>query len=107
MELAVRGHNLFLSDQLEHLVRRRLDFALGRFASRIRRIDVKFDDVNGPRGGVDKRCQVDVTLSRGGQVRAHSMAESLRDAIDEAAHRVVRRLNRQLSRPQASRHASA
>lgn len=107
MELAVRGHNLFLSEQLEDLVRRRLDFALGRYASRIRRVDVKFDDVNGPRGGVDKRCQVDVTLQRGGQVRAQNMALSLRDAIDGAAHRVGRRLSRQLARVHESRRASA
>src|SRR4051812_12636710 len=43
---------------------RRLQFALGRFAGRIRRVDARLADVNGPRGGVDQVWQVIVRLTR-------------------------------------------
>lgn len=103
MELAIRGLDLPLTTPLESLVQQRLGFALGRYDSRIRRVDVKLDDVNGPRGGVDKRCRVDVTLAEGGHVRAEGTEEWVRDAIDRAAHRLARRMGRLLGRRGALR----
>ncbi|MEM9453669.1 MAG: ribosome-associated translation inhibitor RaiA [Myxococcota bacterium] len=98
MEIEVRGRNLSLSEPLAFLVERRLDAALGRFASRIRRVDVKLADLNGPRGGVDKQCRVEVILDHGGSVRAEGTEEHVRDAIDLAVHRIGRRLGRRLDR---------
>ncbi len=98
MELDIRGRNLPLTAPLEHLVRRRLDFALGRHASEIRRVDVKLLDVNGPRGGIDKQCRVEVVFSHGGTVSAQGRDERVRNAIDQAAHRAGRRVNRKLER---------
>lgn len=94
MELAVRTRNLPLTPPMEALVRRRLGFALGRHTSEIRRVDVELADINGPRGGVDKRCRVDVTLSHGGTIRAESTDLLVRNAIDGAARRVSRRVAR-------------
>jgi len=98
MEFEVRGRNLTLSDPLEELVERRFDFALGRFAGEIRRVDVKLNDLQGPRRGAEKQCRVEVTLRHGGSVRAEGSEEQLRDAIDMAAHRVRRQLGRRLDR---------
>lgn len=98
MEFEVRGRNLFLSEPLVFLVERRLGSALGRFASEIRRVDVKLADLNGPRGGIDKQCRVEVVFNHGGSVRAEGTEEHLRDAIDLAAHRIGRRLARRLGR---------
>jgi putative sigma-54 modulation protein len=94
MELAVRTRNLPLTEPIEMLVRQRLGFALGRHASEIRRVDVELADINGPRGGIDKRCRVDVILSHGGRIRAESTDLRVRDAIDGAARRVGRRVAR-------------
>jgi hypothetical protein len=43
-------------------VHRRLEFALGRFSSRIRSLHVRLIDENGPRGGPDKKCLIAVRL---------------------------------------------
>lgn len=43
-------------------VRERFEYALGRFAGRVRSVTVRLGDVNGPRGGVDKTCAVTVRL---------------------------------------------
>ncbi|MEX1362626.1 MAG: HPF/RaiA family ribosome-associated protein [Nannocystaceae bacterium] len=98
MELEIRGRNLPLSPSLQDLVQRRLAFALDRFGPEIRRVDVRLADINGPRGGVDKRCQVEVTLAHGGHVRAEGTDAGVRDAIDRAAHRTARRVTRRLGR---------
>jgi len=46
------------------LARTRLAFMLGRFAGRVRSLTVRLTDVNGPRGGPDKRCLIAVRLTR-------------------------------------------
>lgn len=43
------------SDALRQYVERRLRFALGRFAHRLDQLQVRLEDVNGPRGGLDQR----------------------------------------------------
>lgn len=44
------------------LARRRLEFALGRFGSRVHSLTVRLTDLNGPRGGVDKKCLIAIRL---------------------------------------------
>lgn len=46
------------------LAERRLEYALGRFAPRVRSLSVRLTDTNGPRGGLDKRCLIAVRLMR-------------------------------------------
>ena len=50
------------------LARTRLAFALGRFAGRVRSVSVRLTDVNGPRGGLDKKCVIAVRLERSPRV---------------------------------------
>ena len=46
MELNVRGLHLPVPSALAQRVRHRLDLSLGRFAPRIRSVDVRLEDVN-------------------------------------------------------------
>ena len=105
MELNVRGlHHLPVPPALAERVRHRLDLSVGRFSSQIRSVDVRLEDVNGPRGGVDKRCTIALTLRRGTQLRAHADTETVGAAVDQAAHRLARQLARRFDR-QAAVHA--
>jgi ribosome-associated translation inhibitor RaiA len=54
--------------------------------------------VNGPKGGADKACRMDVTLTPGGTVRVEDVDPDLYVAIDRAAHRVNRSVARRLER---------
>src|SRR4051812_10993910 len=62
MQLEMRGVNYVLSDGLKDYIERRLRFTLGRFPARIDRLTVRLSDVNGPRGGIDKRCRIALVL---------------------------------------------
>ncbi len=53
-----------LSTSLARLARRRLEFALARFAARVESLTVRLRDLNGPKGGIDRHCLVAVRLSR-------------------------------------------
>lgn len=55
--------------QMRELSVDRVRFALRRLSALVARAKVQFSDVNGPRGGVDKRCQVEVQTRQRGHGR--------------------------------------
>lgn len=77
---------------------RALRFALTRFAGAIARIRLRLVDENGPRGGVDQRCSVRVSLLRGGFVQVTGVGSDAREVMHQVAERVARALARRLAR---------
>jgi len=78
---------------LRELALHRLQFALRRLSWLVPRARVQLSDVNGPRGGVDKLCQVELRTPHGVVVTS-SRAGAWRDALDLALHRAARVLAR-------------
>lgn len=77
-------------------------FALTRFSRTISTVTIRFDDANGPKGGVDQRCTVTIRLIRPGEdlVVTHADADpfaALSRAMVRAARVVARRLERRRS----------
>ena len=79
---------------LRDLTERRVRFALRRLGWLVPRAEVQLSDVNGPRGGVDKRCQVELRTDGVGPVVASSVASDWRTALDNALARAARFLMR-------------
>ena len=59
---------------LRALTERRVRFVLRRLGWMVSRAEVRMSDVNGPRGGVDKRCQVELRTDGTGSVVVASVA---------------------------------
>jgi hypothetical protein len=78
----------------------RVRFALRRLSTLVQRAKVQFSDVNGPRGGVDKRCQVELSTDAAGTVVIASLARDWRTALDRSLGRATRVLTRSLQRNQ-------
>ena len=78
----------------------RVHFALRRLAARVPHAKLQFSDVNGPRGGVDKRCQVELSTDAAGTVVIASLARDWRTALDRSLGRATRVLTRSLQRNQ-------
>lgn len=76
----------------------RVRFALRRLTAMVSRAKVQFSDVNGPRGGVDKRCQVELHSESAGTVVIASLASDWRTALDRSLGRAARVLKRSLQR---------
>ena len=72
-----------------------------RLAWLVPRAKVQLSDVNGPRGGVDKRCQVELSTDGSGTVVITSLARDWRSALDSALSRAARVLVRLLRRGQS------
>ncbi len=100
MWVQVVGRGVVLDEALRERVERRLGFALGRFGDRVGRVAVHLSDVNGPRGGVDKRCRIvaEVPGGRSGAVVIEDAAAELDPLIDRAADRIGQSVRRRLDR---------
>lgn len=71
-------------------LRRKLGRKLGKVAPRIERTSVRIEDVNGPRGGIDKRCRIKVVLSGLPSVVVEERDRVLQAAMDRALRRTER-----------------
>ena len=91
--------------ELRHLTDQRVRFVLRRLGWLVPRVEVKMSDVNGHRGGIDKRCVVELRTDGAGPVVVASVANDWRTALDTALVRAARFLLRQWRRGNESRRA--
>jgi len=89
--------------ELRDLTERRVRFVLRRLGWLVPRAEVQMSDVNGPRGGIDKRCQVELRTDGAGSVVVASVANDWRKALDNALARAARFLMRLWRRGSDSR----
>lgn len=97
MRMFIHWKGLAASAPARDYLERRLGFALGRLAHRLQHVRVLLSDENGPRGGEDKSCRLQVR-SRRGLVQVQERHRDLYAAIDLAAERLRRTLARTLER---------
>ncbi|HQR11520.1 MAG TPA: HPF/RaiA family ribosome-associated protein [Casimicrobiaceae bacterium] len=83
---------------LRELAEKRARFALRRLTWLVPKVKVSLSDVNGPRGGVDKRCRIEMRTYRAGDVLVTALARDWRTALENALMRAARVLVRQWRR---------
>lgn len=79
----------------------RLSQGLGRLHGLVARIKVRLDDINGPAGGVDKRCDVEVSVRGSRPVALSATARTWQDAVEAVATRLRQRVAQHLHRATA------
>jgi hypothetical protein len=111
MTISVRLRGSLVDKKLREHALYRAAIALGRFQSRITKVVVRLEDLNGPgKGGIDKRCVIELTGSFGERM-AEARDESFEAAINRGfsiAQRSIVRLTKRSGRvgpvpPQHSR----
>lgn len=110
MKIEVRASNVPISEPLALHIVQRLKFALRRYASRVEHVVVRLVDLNGPKGGPDKRCTLSAQLSSPGErllaaaidADAYVAVSQAAARLDARASRVIRRA-RESSRPRLGR----
>jgi hypothetical protein len=88
------------ANQLRTVTERRVRQALKRMTWLVPRVRVHLSDINGPSGGIDKRCQIELMTNGGGPVVVTSLARDWLSALQSALARAARSLlyNLQISR---------
>ena len=103
MEIQIKFHHMQdkanLSDHIEH----RLSLALDRFERSIRHVVMHIYDMNGPRGGVDKKCLALIALRPGGSVAYELTDTDIFSAVDRLSDKLKERLRRVLDKRRSKR----
>jgi putative sigma-54 modulation protein len=98
MQIDITGTNIHASEAIQEHIFHRLESAFDRFEQRIPHVQVRINDTNGPRGGIDKRCQVQTTIPHVGTFVIEETHRDLYAAIDLAMDRLRQSVSRKLSR---------
>lgn len=98
MQIDIQANGFTLTDGINDYVLKRLAYSLNHGDQNIMRVIVRLSDINGPRGGEDKRCLIEVRLKGAPEVVIEDTESDLYVAIDRATERAGRSLTRRLER---------
>ena len=104
MRIDIQTSEFSLTDGLREYTERRLQYALSWASDDLRKVVVRLSDINGPRGGNDKRCRIQVPFRGGADVVIEDTESDLYLAIDRAADRAERAVARRMERIREYRH---
>jgi putative sigma-54 modulation protein len=98
MQIEVRFRGIESSEPLREHAVHRAHAHLSRFGPELGKVIVRLDDVNGPRGGFDKRCRVTVQGPRLGSATLDELSDNVHAALDLALDRMARVIGRSLAK---------
>jgi len=98
MNLKLQAQDLPLTDALRQHLAARLAHALNHGRDVFTRIVVRLSEVDGPRGGKDRCCGIEVRLKGAPALIVEDIQSDLYLAIDRASARIGRALDRHLAR---------
>src|SRR3954465_5523667 len=96
--LDIRAPGFAMTDAIRTYATDHVAGRLVKHARDIQTVVVRFDDVNGSKGGADKVCEVEVTLRRGNPIVITELDDDLRAAMSRAADRLEQAVARALGR---------
>jgi len=103
----IEGRGVRITQAGRSHVQRTVSMSIGRFIRHIRSIVVLLEDVNGPRGGIDKRCRLDLRLRPSGRLSSSANSTDIGVAVMKAARRARALLQRRRQRARAGRRATS
>lgn len=98
MQIVIQSRGFDLTAGLREHVLRRTHFALDWAKYHVGKVYVRLSDINGPHGGEDKRCHIQIAVAGISDVVIKDTEVDLYAAIDRAAERAGRSLARRLGR---------
>ena len=98
MQIDIRANGIEVSESLQAHTERCLKFGLDWARHDVDRVVITLSDINGPRGGNDKRCQLRIPLPKMRDVVIEEIAGDLQIAVARSVDRAARSLERRLSR---------
>lgn len=98
MKIDIQCRGFELTEELRDYTKKRLAYNLYSGNAYIQRVIVRLSDINGPRGGEDKRCCLEIRLKGLPEIVIEDTETNLYVAINRAVERAGRTLVRRLSR---------
>jgi putative sigma-54 modulation protein len=94
----IRTQQMAPTTAMRNFVNRRARTALGRYGRDVSSATLRLDDVNGPRGGNDKRCLLAIAGSRLGLLVVEATHSNFYTAVSRVMRRASEALRRTIGR---------
>lgn len=107
MRITVCGLNFELTDAIVRHVEGRIKLSLATASDRIDAVSVRLADINGSRGGIDKRCRIVMGLRPLRTLVVQAVDLDLYAAVDAAASRAKEAVWRHIKRRRTLRREYA
>lgn len=98
MQLRIHGHHLDVTEPLEGHINARFQTALDQLDHMVREVTIRLEDLNGPKGGLDKRCHATVHLRSGSTVVVEEVQPDIYAAVSLVADRVKQVVGRKVEK---------
>lgn len=98
MQIAIHANDFKMTEGIRDHIDRKLRFALERIRLHVKSVSIRLGDVNGPKGGRDKRCLLTVSLTNTQEVVVDDTQADMYQAIDSALRRLSRVAKRKIDR---------
>ena len=100
MQIDIQTRGFSLTHALLGYSQRRVLGAMAYISGHVNRVVIRLSDINGPRGGADKCCHIQVTLAGMPDVIVEDTEIDMYTAIDRAIDRARRTAVRKVDRQQ-------
>ncbi|VAW55086.1 hypothetical protein MNBD_GAMMA05-248 [hydrothermal vent metagenome] len=100
MQIDIQSRGFSLTSALLNYSEQRLLFSMSYFSDHISKVIIRLSDINGPRGGTDKRCHLQFIIAGLPDIVVDDTEADMYAAIDRAMDRARRTVARKLDRQQ-------
>lgn len=100
INLKIMGEHLSSGDNIHAYVHEKLRSALKHTSQYIDQVIVRLTDLNGPKGGMDKMCSIQLSIPGQSPVLVKSHDSNLYTAVSEAISRAAQKSQRRIRRRQ-------
>ena len=107
MQITVYGLSFELTDAIVRHVENRIKLSLATASDRIKTVSVRLADINGNRGGIDKRCRIVIRLLNLRTIVVEAVDPDLYAAVDMAVGRAKETVWRHIKRRRTLRREYA
>lgn len=98
MKTTIHSTGIEVDPPLREHIERRTQLSLSRLSERISRIEIYLSDLNGPRGGVDKHCKIEVHLTNLPVAVLDDLDSDMPRLVDRCLARITRLVTKRLER---------
>lgn len=98
MQTVIHSNDFAITSALDSFIKDHAKKSMRVCTDRVERLVIRLKDVNGPKGGVDKECSVEVKLARHAPIvvrkRSSDAYASIRQALGRASRITLRKLGK-------------
>jgi putative sigma-54 modulation protein len=98
MQTTIESKDFVLTNALEQFIKDHANKSMNSCSYHIEQLNIRLKDINGPKGGEDKECCVEVRLANHAPIvvvkRSPDAYQSIRNALNRASRVTLRKLRK-------------